>query len=136
MTGGQKDLINYRISRAKETLNEANLMFNNGHLYGAANRVYYACFYAAVALLLTKNMSSSKHSGIASLFNLHFVKAGTVSVDMGKFYARIFDNRLECDYGELVELSKEQLQQDLITAEEFINKIISLCSSARSPADL
>ena len=44
MTGGQKDLICYRMKRASETLEEARLMFESGHFYGAANRIYYACF--------------------------------------------------------------------------------------------
>lgn len=50
MTGGQKDLVRYRMERAGETLQEARLMLE---MYGAANRIYYACFYATVALLLT-----------------------------------------------------------------------------------
>jgi uncharacterized protein (UPF0332 family) len=53
MTGDQKDLVRYRMERAGETLQEARLMLEHGHLHGAANRIYYACFYATVALLLT-----------------------------------------------------------------------------------
>ena len=68
MTEKQADLMRYRLNRAKETLEEAQIMADNGYLYGAANRIYYACFYAVVALLLTKNLSSSKHSGIIALF--------------------------------------------------------------------
>ena len=74
MTEGQRDLVRYRMARAVETLPEARLMLQDEHLYGAANRIYYACFYAVVALLLTRNLSSSKHSGIMALFNNHFVK--------------------------------------------------------------
>ena len=51
-------------------------MWESGHPYGAANRIYYACFYATVALLLTRNLSSLKHSGVMALFNRHFVRGG------------------------------------------------------------
>lgn len=95
-------------------------MFQSGHLYGTANRIYYACFYAVLALLLTKNLSSSKHGGVISLFNRNFVKSGTVSREMGKFYSRMFDSRLESDYGEPTEIDSEQLEEDLSTAGEFI----------------
>ena len=126
MTGGQKDLICHRMKRASETLEEARLMFESGHFYGAANRIYYACFYATVALLLTRNLSSPKHTGVVALFNRHFVKEGVVSVDMGKFYSRMFDNRLESDYGHLVKIEKDDIKADLEKAGEFITKIKAL----------
>jgi uncharacterized protein (UPF0332 family)/predicted nucleotidyltransferase len=85
MTGNHADLIRYRLNRAKETLEEPQIMFDNGCLYGAANRIYYACFYAVVGLLLTKNLSSSKHSGTIGLFNKHFVKTEEISVYLGSF---------------------------------------------------
>lgn len=126
MTEGQRELVRYRLSRAKETLEEAKVMLDSGHLYGTANRIYYACFYAVVALLLTKNLSSSKHSGIIGLFNKNFVKTGDMSKDMGKFYFRMFDSRLESDYGELMEIDPNEVRQDLTTAAEFIDLITKL----------
>jgi uncharacterized protein (UPF0332 family) len=98
-------------------------MLDSNHFYGAANRIYYACFYAVVALLLTKNLSSGKHSGVIGLFNKNFVKSGEIPKEMGKFYSRMFDNRLESDYGELLEIEPDQIRQDLITAQQFIELI-------------
>ncbi len=126
MTEGREDLIRYKLSRAEETLAEARVMLQTSHPYGAANRIYYACFYAVTALLLTRNLSSSKHSGVIALFNRHFVKPGLISVDMGKFYSRMFDNRLESDYADWVEVKKQDVQEELVYAEEFIKTIITL----------
>ncbi len=126
MTGGREDLIRYKLSRAEETLAEAKVMLQTSHPYGAANRIYYACFYAVTALLLTRNLSSSKHSGVIALFNRHFVKSGLISVDMGKFYSRMFDNRLESDYADWVEVEEQDMQEELVHAEEFVNAIIAL----------
>jgi uncharacterized protein (UPF0332 family) len=128
MTQGQKDLICYKLSRAEETLAEARVMLQTSHPYGAANRIYYACFYAVTALLLTRNLSSSKHSGVIALFNRHFVKPGLISVDMGKFYSRVFDSRLESDYAEWVELEGQDMQAEFACAEEFIKTISALIS--------
>ena len=125
MTGDQRDLVRYRMERAFETLEEARLMLQNGHLYGAANRIYYACFYATVALLLTKGLGSSKHSGVMALFNRHFVKEGLVPAEMGKFYSRVFEHRLESDYADVVELKEDDVRADLETAREFITLIQS-----------
>ncbi len=129
MTGDQKDLVRYRMERAFETLQEARLMLENGHLHGAANRIYYACFYAVVALLLTKGLSSPKPSGVMALLNKHFVKDGIVPVEMGKFYSRAFDHRLESDYGSVVEPREEDLRADLEKAQEFIAHIKSHLAS-------
>ncbi len=74
----KKTLVFYRMERALETLEEAVLLLNAGHTNTAVNRLYYACFYAVSALLLTQDMSSTKHIGIRSLFNRHFVKTGKI----------------------------------------------------------
>jgi len=126
MTKGQEDLIRYKLTRAEETIEEARVMLQTNHLYGAANRIYYAFFYAVTALLLTQNLSSSRHSGVIALFNRHFVKPGLISVDMGKFYSRIFDNRLESDYADWIEMKKEDIQEELARGKEFISAVIAL----------
>ncbi len=56
-------LIRYRMERAGETLEEAAVMLEKGHVNTAVNRLYYACFYAVSALLLTRELASAKHSG-------------------------------------------------------------------------
>ena len=126
MTDGIKELIRYKLDRARETLDEAGVMLDSGHIHGAANRVYYACFYAVTALLLTRNLSSSRHRGVISLFNQHFVKTGLVPVDMGKFYSRVFDNRLDSDYADWTVVDEQDINDTLREAQEFIGTIASL----------
>ena len=126
MTKGQEDLIRYKLGRARESLAEAEVMIKTAHPHGCANRIYYACFYAVTAILLTRDLSSSKHSGVIALFNQHFVKPGLVSVDMGKFYSRMFDNRVESDYADWVELEGQDMQAEFALAEEFVAQIFAL----------
>ena len=126
MTDGTEDLIKYKLERSAETLEEAKLMLQSSHLFGAANRIYYACFYAVSALLLSKDLSSPKHSGVLSLFNKHFVKAGLIPVELGKFYSRLFDTRLESDYADLITLTMEEIRDNVKTAEIFISAVTSL----------
>jgi len=130
MTKGQKDLIRYKLSRAEETLEEARVMLQTDHAHGAANRIYYACFYVVTALLLTRNLSSSKHRGVMALFNRHFIKPGLISKDMGKFYSRMFENRLESDYADWVEVEKQDIQEELAHAEEFIIAVKALINNS------
>ena len=81
-----RDLINYRREKARETLDDACSLFGERRLTSAVNRIYYALFYEATALLLIKDLSSSRHSGIRSLFNEHFVKTGIIKTETGKFF--------------------------------------------------
>ncbi len=57
----EKDLITYRREKASETLEVAKILLNGKHLFSAVNRIYYALFYEVSALLMTKNLFSSKH---------------------------------------------------------------------------
>ena len=81
----RKELIQYRLQKARETLEDAELLISNNRLTSAINRLYYSLFYAVLALLQTKDLASSKHSGVHSLFNQHFVKIGVVSKETGLF---------------------------------------------------
>ena len=61
-------LAEHRMTRARTALREADFLIEQHHFNGALNRVYYAAFYAARALLATRQLDSSRHSGvIASL---------------------------------------------------------------------
>lgn len=64
MTQEKEAIILYRLARARESLEEASLLLKNGHSNTFVNRLYYACFYAVSSLLLTKDLSSAKHSGV------------------------------------------------------------------------
>ena len=59
-----RELINYRMQRAMETLEEARVMAGMEHWNACANRLYYAAFYAVSALLVKDGLSARKHSGI------------------------------------------------------------------------
>ena len=54
-------LVQYRLQEATESLEEAEILLREGKTRGAMNRVYYAMFYATIALLAIKHLESSKH---------------------------------------------------------------------------
>jgi len=64
-----------RLQQAEESLDEAQFLFDGGKsLRSVINRVYYALFYAILALLIFEPFGSSKHTAVLSYFNLHFIK--------------------------------------------------------------
>ncbi len=122
MTANSRKLIEYRFAQARETLAVAGELFNNGHYRDAANRAYYAMFYCGLGLLAAKNLGTSKHTGVLSLFSQHFVKTGQISTLAGRHLRQAFELRQNCDYREFVHISKEQVQEVLANAAQFIQE--------------
>lgn len=128
MTGEERSLITYRMSRAHEAVEEAKLLFNTGHINSYVNRLYYACFYAVSALLLSKGISTSKHGHLRSLLHREFVKEGSIPKELGKYFDLLFDSRQESDYADLVVFKAEEVADWLAQTETFITHIETLIS--------
>lgn len=120
----EQELIAYRRSKAKETLQDGKILFEARRYPSAVNRIYYyALFYAVTALLLTKGLSSSKHGGVMALFNEHFVKTGKVPVEAGRFYSRMFGFRQKSDYSDFVTFEEANVKEWVAQAELFMKTI-------------
>ena len=78
------ELINYRISRAKETFEDAKILANKERWNSVINRLYYAAFYAVSALLLYHDLKPTTHTGAKSNFSEFFIKPGIISKELGK----------------------------------------------------
>ncbi len=126
MNEPQKKVIDRRLQRAHEALTEAKILLDAHHYIGAVNRFYYACFYAVTALLETQDLSSSKHSGVRSLFNLHFVKSGAIPNHLGKFYGDLFDARHVGDYSDFPSFTENEIEQWHQQAVQFVTAVEDL----------
>lgn len=135
MTTTQAEIARYRVERAWEALREARLLAD-GELWSACvNRLYYACFYAVSALLMGRNLSSTKHTGLRSLFNLHFVKTGEVSRELGAIYNDLFENRKKADYMDFVRFQEDEVRPWIAEAELFVEKIAALATVDATSAE-
>ncbi|MHC4230266.1 MAG: HEPN domain-containing protein, partial [Planctomycetota bacterium] len=121
MTDEERSLIAYRISRAHEALEEAMILFNAGHVNSYVNRLYYACFYATSALLLTKNLSTNRHGYLRSLLHKEFVKTGSIPQEMGKHFDLLFTNRQKGDYADLVVFKADEVAGWLAQTKAFVS---------------
>jgi uncharacterized protein (UPF0332 family) len=122
------ELSNYRIQRAKDTLLEVNIHIENRLWATAINRIYYACYYAVIALLVKNNIVTQTHGGTRQMFGLHFVKTGLILKESGKFYTDIFDKRQTGDYDDFVELTEDDVVSLIDPAKQLIAEIEILLS--------
>ena len=88
--------------------------------------LYYACFHAASALLLSRGFSSSKHTGVRSLLNEHFRKTGKLAAEHARTYNTLFELRLDADYADAFKLSAEEVHPLISSTEEFIDAVVRL----------
>ncbi len=122
-TEERKDLVNYRITKSKNTLSEIDLLIRNELWNTAVNRLYYACYYAVIALLINNEIETLTHTGARQLFGLYFIKTGIIEKDFGKFYSKLFDLRHTGDYDDFIDSTKEQVTGLLQPAINLITKI-------------
>lgn len=126
----RKELIDYRLSRACETLKEADYNARGGYYNTAVNRLYYACYYAASALMLNANLEASSHAGIRSMLGLKFVKTGVIEPKYGRIYQQLFENRQSGDYEDFVYCDEDLFDELRPQAAEFVATITRLITNS------
>jgi uncharacterized protein (UPF0332 family) len=121
-----KELVQYRINRAKDTLNEVNIHVENELWNTGVSRLYYASYYAVSALLLQHKIQAQTHAGVRQLFGLHFVKKGLISRDSAKFFTDIYDKRQTSDYNDYMEFNRDEVVSLIPLAKQLIEEIEKL----------
>ena len=122
-------IVAHRIQRANETLIEAKGNIEMGFWHSAANRLYYACYYAVCSLLIKNGYNARTHSGVFGLFGLHFVSKGLISKEQNKFYRKLFDLRQNGDYDDWFDIEANDVQPLFEPAKAFIAEIENLIES-------
>lgn len=109
--------------RANRALATAKLNLDDGDNDACASRSYYAMFYAAEAVLLTKEMDFSSHRSVISLFGQHFTKNGLLPRGLSRDLNKAFEDRMKGDYGIEYKTPHETAVQALSRAENFVGEI-------------
>ena len=113
----QKDYAKYRLERAKEDLDAARFLFDNGSYRAANNRAYYAIFHSLRAVLAFDNFDSKKHSGVISEFRRRYIKEGVFPEKMSQMIGSAFVIRNASDYDDMFIVSKSETQEQIDNAE-------------------
>lgn len=119
-------LIVYRLQRATETLEEADYNAKGNYYNTAINRLYYAAFYAASALMLSYEIECSTHAGVKSMLSLKFIRTGLLDKSHGKTFMSLFENRQSGDYEDFVYCDSELYSLLRPKTFDFITAIKSL----------
>lgn len=122
-------LITHRLKRAHETRNESLLLYENGMLPAAVNRVYYSMFYALSALAISESYQSGKHAQLIGWFNKSYVRTGKIDQQFSRMLSQAFDKRMLGDYADIPDFSKIEVETMIRDSSDFIAMIETLLST-------
>jgi uncharacterized protein (UPF0332 family) len=126
----KKDYINYRLEKARKTLVDAKILAERNSWNSSVNRLYYACFYAVIAILSKYDIESHTHLGAKTQFSLHFIKTGLIDKDLGFLYSDLFDLRQKGDYADFIEFEENLVTTLIPKVESFLNDIERLVGNS------
>ena len=122
----EKFFIKYSLEKAHNAIIEAEFNLNGGFLGIAANRTYYAIFYAITALGYLENFTSSKHHQIMGWFNKKFIYETKIfDTEIAKIATDAYENRRRSDYEISFKPVKGKVEEGLNKAKYFIDVIES-----------
>lgn len=123
MSISNQAMIRLYMDAARDALAGAQYNLDGEFWSIAATRAYYACFYALSALLLTKDISRSKHSAVLAAFRQHFVKPGLIEAEFSDSVGRAFETRQVADYDMIGEIDESEASARLDDATRFVERV-------------
>jgi uncharacterized protein (UPF0332 family) len=106
--------------RANQSLRAARLLIQENLPNIAASRGYYAMFYIAEALLLSRNLSFSKHSAVIAAYGKEFALTNDLDPKFHRYLIASQDTRQIGDYGVEENVSLSEANQIITWTEEFL----------------
>lgn len=119
-------VIKSRLRKSEESQKMAKFAIHEQYWNSAASELYYTCFYLISALFAKHNITAHTHSGVKTLFALHFVKEGTVDSKWGKLFSDLFNRRQSGDYDDFGYMTEEEILPFVKEVEEFKEVILKL----------
>jgi uncharacterized protein (UPF0332 family) len=86
----------------------------------AWNRAYYTRFHAATAVFVARDRRFRKHRGIIKAVHEDLVPEGFLAPEQAVAFEGLYAQRLDADYGDFVDIPREQVVNTLETARRFV----------------
>ena len=119
----KKDLSNYRLSEADDSLKVAAHCLKEGLYKDSINRSYYAAFYAVKAVLALDTIDFKRHKDVMGYFNKEYVAKEVFSREIGRKLGTLQRVREKSDYDDFYIASREKAEEQFQTAELVIGEV-------------
>ena len=73
-------------------------------------------------MLASQGFEADIHTGVKTLFHLHFIKSGQIELKYGRYLTNLKDDREEGDYDLVSSLDEQVARNALREATEFVDE--------------
>lgn len=122
----KEDAIKKKMEKAIALMNEVDVLLANSFYTTAVSRLYYSCFHATKALLLTKDLIPKTHRGVDVLLHEHFVKTNIFDKEQAKFFGELMQERIDDDYSDYMVLTIEEIKKFIDPSKSYLKYVLSL----------
>ena len=131
MNDRQKELSNYRLQQAEESLTVAKTCLEGEIYKDSINRSYYSVFYAIKAVLALGSVDFKRHKDVVSYFNKEYVATEIFPRELGRKLGRLKQLREKSDYDDFYIASKNQAQEQYETAKFAIELVVKYLENSK-----
>jgi uncharacterized protein (UPF0332 family) len=108
------------LGKARRNIRSAKMLLADGDCDTAVSRAYFAMFYVAEALLLSKGLAYSKHPAVIAAFGKEFAKPGVLPAEFHAHLREAAEARNISDYQVGSLLTEEATAQHISRAEALL----------------
>jgi uncharacterized protein (UPF0332 family) len=108
------------LQKARRNIRSAKLLLADGDFDTAVSRAYYAMFYVAEALLLSRGLAYSRHSAVIAAFGREFAKDGVMPAELHAHLRAASEARNISDYQLASRVTEEETTQHISRAEGLL----------------
>ncbi|HWR73433.1 MAG TPA: HEPN domain-containing protein [Nitrospirota bacterium] len=125
----ESDLVRFKLVQARDSLDQArSLLAANMDMDLVGNSVFYAMYYAILALLLKRKVPPATQSVTLSLFDREFVQTGFFDWRFSEAMHRAFKLRKACSGEGRTAVDRKDIEDLLPVAEDFVRKAEEIIS--------
>ncbi len=120
------EAIGLKLAKAKALLSEIDGLMKMRFYTTAISRLYYSCYHATRALLLTYDQVPKTHKGVSKMLHEHFVSKGLFDLKQAAFYDNILHERIEDDYNDHMISDEKDVIEFIDPTKEYVAYVNTL----------
>lgn len=124
----KRSIIAYRIQKSGAAMIEARDNAGLKHWSLVANRLYYAVFHLASAVMIDKGYATKTHVGLICLLGQEFVNKGLLQKEHARLASRLLNMRQAGDYDDMFDWAEEDIAPLFPKTEELLRVLRDLIS--------
>ena len=122
----KEETIRLKLLKSQSLLEEVEVLMAHKFYVSSISRLYYSCFHATKALLLTKDLLPKTHSGVINQLHHNFVLPGLFDADHAIFFSRLMQERIDDDYSDFMIIDENEVIEYIEPAKEYVAYIEQL----------